>query len=70
MSKKQVSFKFDDELVDRLEALQEQFHAASKAEAIRKSLNLASVLASASAQGVNIILENPKTNERQQLVIV
>ena len=69
MSKgKQVSFKFDSEQVVRLKNIQKQLHTSSQAEAIRRSLNLTSVLASAEEKGYKILIEDDQGNV-QQLVI-
>ena len=66
---KQVSFKFEDAQIDALDSIKKNLHAATQAEAIRRSINLTNALAAAEKRGIKIILENEKTGEKQQLVI-
>jgi len=66
---KQVSFKFDGNQVDALENIRTKLHANTQAEAIRKSLNLTSALATAKSKGYKIILES-KDGEKQELLIL
>lgn len=70
MSSKQVSFKFDGKQVEALDNIKNKLHAGTQAEAIRKSLNLTSALATATAKGYKIILESPDGKERQELLIL
>lgn len=67
---KQVSFKFDSQQTEALENIKTKLHAATQAEAIRKSLNLTSALATAREQGYKVILESPDGVEHQELLII
>ncbi len=65
---KQVSFKFDEQQTEALDNIKTTLHASTQAEAIRKSLNLTSALASAKKNGYTILIR--KGDEEQELLIV
>jgi len=70
MASKQVSFKFDGSQVEALENIRIKLHAGTQAEAIRKSLNLTSALATARERGYKIILESEDGKEQKEIIIV
>ncbi len=65
---RRVSFKFDEQQTEALENIKIKLHASTQAEAIRKSLNLTSALATAKENGYAIIVK--KGSEEQELLIV
>lgn len=67
---KQVSFKFDKQQTEALENIREQLHASSQAEAIRKSLNLTSALATATGKGYKVIVRSEDGKEETELLII
>jgi len=70
MKTKQVSFKFDGTQVEALENIKTKLHASSQAEAIRKSLNLTSALATAHERGFKIVIESPDGETSQEIMIL
>jgi len=68
-SKKRVQLDFSPRMFDTLNELTSRIDAASRAELIRRAISIYSVLLDESDAGNRVEIVNPKTGEKNRLVL-
>lgn len=64
------TIEFTEEADRGLEQVQKMLHATTKADVIRKAVNLLNFVAQEQEKGGKLIIENPKENIRKEIVTI
>lgn len=64
-----TSFTFSPKLVRLVDKLQDELHAGSRSEVLRRALTLLKLAKDAEKEGVDLVLKNKKDGTEQRVVI-
>lgn len=64
-----TSFTFSSKLVKLVDKLQDELHAGSRSEVLRRAIILLKLAKDAEKEGFDLVLKNKKDGEEQQVII-